>query len=77
MRIWPLLHGEACVAGGGGVFRDEDDAAGFAVEAIDDGDLAAGGELVAEEVAKAVPESAGAARFARVHEEAGRFVYGT
>jgi len=61
----------ACGVGGGG---DEDDSAGFAVEAVDDGELAAVAQFVGAEVFEVVEEGAGSAGFAGVDEEVSGFV---
>jgi len=53
------LHKHGKVAGGGAVFCNEDEAAGLAVEAIDDGDLAAVGEFEGEEIAQEMPHGEG------------------
>lgn len=61
-------------AGGRGIFGDEDQAAGFAVEAVDNGEGGAVGEVVSEEGAEAVPQGGGAARFGGVNLEGRGFV---
>ena len=71
-----LLHGHGSGAGGTGVFCHEDDAAGFAVEAVDERDLAAVRELVAQEIAEPVPERPRAVRLGGMHEQPGRLVRG-
>jgi len=71
-----LLHREAGVASSRGVLGDEHNAAGLAIEAIDEGDLPARRELVAEQIAQAIPERARAAGFGGMHEEPCGFVDG-
>ena len=71
----PLHHRDAEGAGGGGMFGDEGDAAGLAVEAVDDGNLAAVGEFEGEEVFEPVPEGGRSARHLGVDLEGGRFVH--
>jgi hypothetical protein len=68
------LHEHAEVAGGGLGFGDEGEAAGFAIEAVDDGDLAAVGELEGEEVTEEMPEGGGVGGFAGVNLEEGGLV---
>ena len=53
-----------------------EDAAGFAVEPVDERDLAAVRELVAQEIAEPVPERPRAARLRGMHEQPGRLVHG-
>ena len=58
------LHEEAEMAGGSPGFGNEDETAGLAVEAVDDGDLAAVCELEGEEMAKEMPHGEGIGRLA-------------
>ena len=68
------LHEHGKVAGGGAVFCNEDEAAGLAVETIDDGDLAAVDELESEEVAEEVPHGGFVGGLAGMDLEEGRLV---
>lgn len=68
-----LLHGDGRRSRGGGVFCHQNDAAGFAVQAIDEGDLPGVRDFVGEEVAQAVPQGSWPIRLARVDEESRRF----
>ncbi len=68
-----LLHGDGCRSSGGGVFCHQNDATGFAVQAVDEGDLPGVRNFESKEVAQAVPQGPWAARLARVDEEARRF----
>jgi CRP/FNR family transcriptional regulator, cyclic AMP receptor protein len=69
------LHALVECARGGEVFCHEGEAAGFAVEAVDDADLAAVGEFVGKECAEFVPEGVGVAGFAGVDLHKGRFIH--
>lgn len=69
------LHGEGETAGGLGILGDEDEATGFAIEAVDDGEGGIGtGEVVGEELLEAVEECGGVIWFAGVNEEVGGFM---
>ena len=54
----------------------EDDATGFAVEAVEDGDLAAAGEFKRKQLAEVVPKGDGVRGLAGVNVETGRFIEG-
>jgi hypothetical protein len=68
------LHGEREATGCFGVFGDEHEAGGFAVEAIDDGEAGVVGDVVGEEILDAVEESGRVIGFAGVDEEMGGFI---
>ena len=61
-----FLHRHAEETGEFVIFRDEHDATGFTVEAVDEGDLAAVGEFIREEITKPMPERGRAVRIARM-----------
>lgn len=71
-----LLHGEAGGACGGGGFGHQHNPARLPVETVNEGDLAAIGNLEAQKLAEPVEQSAGAAWLGGVHEESGRLVDG-
>jgi len=73
---FPLLHSDGGLACGGGGFGNEDHAARFAVETVDERNLAAVRDLVGEKFAQAVPQRLWPARLARVDQQAGGFVHG-
>ena len=70
-----LLHGHGGGSRGGGGFRDEHDPAGFAVQTVDERDLAAIREFIAQQVTEPVPERPGAVRLGGVNQKSGRFVH--
>jgi hypothetical protein len=71
----PPLHGEREAAGGFGIFGDEDEAGRFAVEAIDDGEAGAVGDVVGEEFLEAVEEGGRVIGIAGVDEEVRGFCH--
>jgi len=71
-----LLHRDGGLARGGRGFGDEDHAARFAVEAVDERHLAIVRDLVGKEFAQAVPKRLRPARLARMDQQAGWFVHG-
>jgi len=68
------LHEHAEMTGGGLGLGDEDEAAGLAVETINDGDLAAVGEFEGEEVAEEMPHGGGVGGLAGMDLEEGWLV---
>lgn len=68
------LHEHAEMAGGRFGFGDKGEAAGFAIEAVDDGDLAAIGQFEREEVAEEMPEGGDVGGFTGVDLEERGFV---
>ena len=69
-----LLHEQAKASRRRRIFRDENDAAGFAIESIDDGDLATIRDLVGEELFQFSPKGAGVAGFGRMNEQKWRLI---
>ena len=69
-----ILHCHAEEAGEFVILRDEHDAAGLAVEAVDDGNLAAVSDLIRQEIAETMPESGRAIRITGVDLQRSRFV---
>lgn len=70
-------HGGGEKTGGGGVFGDENQPAGFAVEPVDDGNLAAIGDFKGEELSETVPQGervVGTGRGGGMNEEMRRFI---
>src|SRR4051812_22952166 len=65
----PQLHLHGKVPRGRVILRHEGEPAGLAIEAIDDGDLAAASELEGKESAQLMPERAGVGGLARVDGE--------
>lgn len=65
-----LLHRHGSSAGGGRVFRNENDPAGLTVQAVDERDLPLVCDLKSQEVAESVPQGSGATWFARVDKKA-------
>ena len=63
----PRHHLLAKFAGGRAMFGDEREAAGFAVEPVDDRDLPAIDDFVGKQLAQFIPERPFAVRFARMH----------
>ena len=50
-------------------------AAGFAVQAVDDGNLPASRKFVAEQITHPIPKRSWPARFRRMHQQTGGFVH--
>ena len=61
-----FLHRHAEEAGEFVIFRDEYDATGLAIEAVDEGDLAAVGDFIREEITEPMPERGRAVGSARM-----------
>lgn len=74
LRDPSTLHEHAEMARGGVCFRDEDQAACLAVEAIDDRDLAAVRKLEGQQVAEEMPHGGGVRGLAGMHLEERRLV---
>ena len=68
------LHQDMELASGIVMFGDERQAAGFAVESVDQGDLSAAGQFKGEHFAQRVPEGESARGFARVRFKERRFI---
>lgn len=64
-----LFHRTSEPARSGRGFRDQDEAASFAIEPVDDGNLPAIDQLKSKQLAQRRPESRGAVRFARMNEQ--------
>ncbi len=69
-----LLHQESKPARGGRGFRDEDETARFAVQPVNDRDLATICDLEGEEVPEFAPQGAGTVRLRGMNEQERRFV---
>lgn len=69
-----FLHQEAEAPGGSGALGDEDQATGFAIEPIDDGNLAAVRDLEREQIFQFAPESASGARLGGMNKEERRLI---
>lgn len=71
----PAFHRLAQHAGGGLVFRDEDDPARLAVEPVDQGKMAAAGALVGAEGLETIEQGRRIPRHGGVHHQVRRFVH--
>ena len=70
-----LLHEQAETSRGGGVFRYEDQPAGFAIEPVDDRNLPAIGDLESEQLLQLAPKRARMAGFRRMHQQERRLFH--
>jgi len=70
----PVLHGKPRPAGSRRVLGDDHHPTGLAVETVDDGNLAPGGEFIAEEVSEPIPQGAWPTGTGGMHEETRRFI---
>jgi len=68
------LHCQPKASRGSGIFRDQDKAAGFAIEPVDNGNLPAIDQLEGEQLAQGGPKRRCAVGFGRMNEEEGRLV---
>src|SRR3954468_9460514 len=68
------LHEQTKPPGRRGILRDQDQAAGFTIEPIDDGNLAAIRDLKGEQLLQFAPERARVRRFRGMNEEKRRLV---
>lgn len=70
----PPLHGQTEVSRGRGIFRDQDKAACFTIEPVDDRNLSPIDEFKGEQFAEGRPEGRCAVGLARMYEKEGRLV---
>lgn len=69
-----VLHEQSETPGARGILRDEDQATRLAIEAIDDRDLAAIGDLEREQLFQFAPERSHVSGLGRMHEQERRLV---